>query len=188
MFSGPWAARRGQLCPFPPERRWGKCRCCVCVETRSCRGRDPLLSGRCPLYNPGSPSRCGYVWMRANRSGESYWWCTIWVCNIVKQVIKFKANFIKLRKFTQHKEKQDLWGLNIKLVGTQAEITFCIKGPLPLTLVSPQPPACWRCQHPRTRHQTAISAGQARHTGQNPSGSRSSCPCRSSAASARTWC
>lgn len=76
LFSGLWAARRGQLCSFPPESRWGKCRCCVCVETRSCRGRDPLLSGRCPLDSPGSPSRCGYAWMRANRRRERYWWCT----------------------------------------------------------------------------------------------------------------
>ena len=41
-----------------------------------------------------------------------------------------------------------------------------------------QPPACWRCPHPRTRRQTATSAGRALRTALSPSGSRSACPRR----------
>lgn len=70
-------------------------------------------------------SKTTYCPFKLNNEGLSLVYnLVLWrVRNIAKQFIKFKANFIKLRKFTQHQEKQELQGLNIKLLGTQAEIT-----------------------------------------------------------------
>lgn len=48
-------------------------------------------------------------------------------------------------------------------------------------------PVCWRCPHPRTRRQTAISWVPKHHTAPSPSGSRCACRCRVSSEIEHIW-